>query len=224
VDRVSYVTSPPPPLQQALNTFGVAWGSTGDVYTNGWFAQTNVTHDGQWAAQSGAVWHDQTNWLRATVSGVTNVSFWWKVSSDIGDFMQFRINGQWVAGISGEVDWQSNYFALSPNINVLEWCYGKDDWITEGGNCGWVDQVAFGGSFPALPYTLQAPVRLPDGRIQLTVTGEVGSSCRVQFSTNLLNPKGWTQFTNFTSISANTAVVDPGATNSPNRYYRAVSP
>ena len=82
VDQVSYVTSPPPPLEQALNTFGVLWSSSGSVYDNGWFAQTNVTHDGQWAARSGAIWHNQTNWLQATVEGATNVSFWWKVSSE----------------------------------------------------------------------------------------------------------------------------------------------
>jgi hypothetical protein len=42
VDRVSYVTAAPPPLQQALNTHGVAWNSSGSVYANGWFSQTNM--------------------------------------------------------------------------------------------------------------------------------------------------------------------------------------
>ncbi len=118
MDRVSYVTSPPPPLEQALNTAGVEWSSSGSVYDNGWFAQTNVTHDGQWAAQSGAIWHNQTNWLQATVSGTTNLSFWWKVSSEAGyDFLEFYTNGVLARQISGEVNWQSNFFRLPITTN-----------------------------------------------------------------------------------------------------------
>ena len=144
VDRVSYVTSPPPPLEQALNTSGVLWSSSGSVYDNGWFAQTNVTHDGQWAAQSGAIWHNQTNWLQATVSGTTNVSFWWKVSSEAGyDFLEFYTNGVLARQISGEVNWQSNFFRLPATTNVLTWLYRKDDSGTAGSNCGWLDQVTF---------------------------------------------------------------------------------
>ena len=95
VDRVSYVTSPPPPLPEALDTAGVEWSTGGSSYPNGWFAQTNVTHDGNWAAQSGAIWHNQTNWLQATVSGVTNVSFWWKVSSESTDFLGSIRTASW---------------------------------------------------------------------------------------------------------------------------------
>ena len=143
VDRVSYVTSPPPPMEQALNTSGVLWSSSGSVYTNGWFAQTNVTHDGQSAAQSGAVWHNQTNWLQATVSGTTNLSFWWKVSSEAYDFLEFYTNGVLASQISGQVDWQSLNFKLPPTTNVLTWLYRKDDSFTEGSDCGWLDQVTF---------------------------------------------------------------------------------
>ncbi len=143
VDRVSYVTSPPPPLAQALNTSGVLWSSSGSAYANGWFAQSNTTHDGQWAAQSGAVWHNQTNWLQATVSGLTNVSFWWQVSSESYDFLEFYINGVLASQISGQVSWQHLYFQLPAATNVLTWAYRRDASSTAGSNCGWLDQVAF---------------------------------------------------------------------------------
>jgi hypothetical protein len=225
VDQLRYVSPSSPPLQQALNTSGVVWNSAGSVFPNGWLAQTNVTHDGQWAAQSGYIPNDQTNWLQTTVSGVTNVSFWWKVSSETNyDFLEFYINGVLATNISGVVDWKSNYFKLPSGTNIVTWLYRKDVWSAVGSDCGWVDQVTFGGTLRALPYRLQTPVRLPDGRMQLTVSGEVGCVCRVEYSTNAFSRTGWTQFTNFTTTSANTVVIDSGATNSPARYYRAVSP
>lgn len=224
VDAVSYVTSPPPPLAQALNTVGVSWSTSGSMYPNGWFSQTNVTHDGQWAAQSGAIWHNQTNWLQATVTGVTNVSFWWKVSSEASaDFLEFYTNGVLAGQISGEVNWQSNFFKLPATTTILTWLYRKDDSFTEGSNCGWLDQVTLSPTPKASAFVLQTPIRLPDGRIQLIVTGDAGVPCRIDFSTNLGSSANWTPLTNFTTTSANTAVIDDGAASSPYRCYRAVS-
>lgn len=225
VDQVSYFTSPPPPLQLALNTCGVVWNSSGSVYTNGWFAQTNATHDGKWAAQSGAITHGQTNWLQATVSGVTNVSFWWKVSSQTNaDYLQFFTNGVLAKQISGEVNWQSNYFKLPLKTNTLTWLYMKDPMITAGSNCGWLDQVAFSPAIKAFPYALQGLVRLPDGRMQMVVNGECGCPCEVQFATNSMIRANWSLLTNLTTSAANTAIIDSAASNSPMRFYRAVSP
>ena len=225
VDRVSYVTAPPPPLQQALNTCGVAWSSAGSVYSNGWFAQTNATHDGSWAAQSGAVWHNQTNWLQAAVSGVTNVSFWWKVSSQTNaDFLQFYTNGVLAKQISGELNWQSNYFTLPSQTNTLEWLYVKDPGIIAGSDCGRVDQVTFSPTLKTPPYTLQTPARLPDGRIQLLIDGEAGCPCRVEFSTNLMSGGSWSELASLTTTGTTTSVIDDAATNSPIRFYRTASP
>jgi hypothetical protein len=225
VDRVSYVTSTPPPLQQALNSCGVTWSSAGSSYTNGWFAQTNVTHDGNWAAQSGAIWHNQTNWQQITVNGVTNVSFWWKVSSQTNaDFLQFFTNGVLAKRISGEVNWQSNYFKLPATTNILSWRYVKDPGFIAGSDCGWVDQVRFSPTVKALSYTLQLPSPLPDGRMQLLVTGEAGCPCRVEFATNSMPGGNWTVLTNLTTTGPSTLVIDATASSSPMRLYRTVSP
>ena len=225
VDQVRYVTAAPPSLAQALNTSGVLWSSSGSAYDNGWFGQVNVTHDGQSAAQSGAIWHQQTNWLQATVSGTTNVSFWWKVSSEAGyDFLEFYTNGVLASQISGEVNWQSNYFKLPATANVLTWLYRRDASGTLGSNCGWLDQVAFSTTFKALPCNLQLPVRLADGRIQLTVTGEAGAQCQIEFTTNLSSQTSWKPLTNLITLAASTVIIDAAAANFPVRFYRVVSP
>jgi formylglycine-generating enzyme required for sulfatase activity len=55
------------------------------------------------------------------------------------------------------------------------------------------------------------------GHAQLHLTGDIGSPCAVQYSTNL--SAGWTAFTNFTLLSNPTAVIDySGITNGPHFY------
>jgi hypothetical protein len=67
-------------------------------------------------------------------------------------------------------------------------------------------------------------VRLPDGGMQLTIAGEPGGQCRVEFTTNLWSQASWKPLTNLTTLSASTVVIDAAAANSPVRYYRVVSP
>lgn len=222
LDQVIYTTGVPPALQEAVNTCGVAWASGGNTNITRWNAQTNVTHDGSLAAQSGAIFNNQESWLETTVSGVTNISFWWKVSSDDGfDFLEFYRDTTMVERITGEIGWQQKSFALTPNTHTLRWRYFKDDVITAGSDRGWLDQVTFSPPLRALPYALSAPVRLSDGRMQLAVSGEVGCACSVLYSTNLAH---WLALSNFTTTAASRQIVDDAASNSVARFYRVLSP
>ena len=224
VDQVTYTTNPPPALQDALNTCGVAWISGGNVNPTYWEGETNVTHDGSKAAQSGAIYHSQESWLETTVSGVTNLSFWWKVSSETNaDWLEFYTNAVLAKRITGEVNWQSNFFKLTTTTQTLRWRYVKDDSVTVNQDHGWLDQVVFNPPRKAFPYTLTNPARLSDGRFQMSIIGEVGCTCRVQFSTNLALTN-WTTLTNFTTASTGTQQIDNGASNSVMRFYRALSP
>ncbi|HRT56577.1 MAG TPA: DUF5011 domain-containing protein [Candidatus Paceibacterota bacterium] len=146
LDQVTYTTNAPPPLlETALDTCGVRWETGGDGRAAEWFSQAQVTQDGLWAAQSGAIYHNQTNWIQTVVTGVTNVSFWWKVSSQTNaDILEFYTNSVLAKRISGEVNWQSNFFALSAGTtNVLKWLYRRDTLLSGGANCGWLDRVTF---------------------------------------------------------------------------------
>src|SRR5206468_313910 len=94
VDQVIYTTNPPMALQEALDACGVVWTSGGNTNPTYWAGETNVTHDGKSAAQSGAIYNNQESWMETVVSGVTNFSFWWKVSSETNyDFLEFYTNG-----------------------------------------------------------------------------------------------------------------------------------
>src|SRR5262249_24416975 len=159
----------PVPLQEALNTCGVTWSSGGNA--GSWAGQASTSHDGKSAAQSGQVYLSQETWMQATVSGVTNVRFWWSVSSQANyDFLQFYTNNILARRISGNVGWQSNFFRLTAGTNVLKWRYAKTNfyYVTPGQDCGWVDQVSFGPNMKAFPYTLQTPSVQPDGSALVT--------------------------------------------------------
>ena len=129
-------------LGEALNATNLTWTSGG---TADWFAESTTTHDGLMAAQSGYIWHNQESWIETTVTGPRPLSFSWKVSSEsCCDYLEFYTNGVRVAYISGEVDWQLQYYSLGTGTQVLRWRYTKDGSHSSGQDRGWVDQVGEG--------------------------------------------------------------------------------
>ncbi len=131
------------PLGMALNTTNQNWTTSGNAQ---WFGETNFTHDGVAAAQSGDIGPYQQTTLQTTIS--TNVvgayTFWWMVSSELDfDFLQFSINGVVQTGISGSVGWQHVSIPAPPGTNVLTWTYSKNSIFSSGLDAGWVDQFAF---------------------------------------------------------------------------------
>ena len=131
------------PLGTALNATNLVWTTSGNAQ---WFGETNVTHDGVSAAQSGGIGALQETILQTTVG--TNWSgrytFWWKVSSEQDfDFLEFRVNGIVQTNISGEVNWQQVSIPVAAGTNVLQWRYSKDISFDGGQDAGWVDQFAY---------------------------------------------------------------------------------
>jgi hypothetical protein len=131
-------------LASALNATNLVWISSP---TNApWFAETFVTHDGDTAAQSGAIGNSQQSILLTSVTGPGTLTFWWKVSSEEGyDFLNFYEDNTNtpLARISGEVDWQQESFAVASGTHLLEWIYAKDASVSAGQDAGWLDQVVF---------------------------------------------------------------------------------
>ena len=118
-----------------------------------WTCQTNVTHDGQDAAQCGTTLDGSSSSMTTTINGPGTLSFWWKVSSEPGnDRLRLYLNGSEVTGyrISGNVDWEFRTFAVPTGEQDLEWRYSKNSTFTEGLDCGWVDEIRFEASPPAI--------------------------------------------------------------------------
>jgi hypothetical protein len=161
LDQVHFVTAAPIALSTALDTCGANWTSGGNTNVTYWTGQTNVTRDGAAAAQSGAIAPGQESWLQTTVAGVTNLSFWWKVSSQTNyDYLEFYTNSVLATRISGEADWRSNYFRLSSATNQLKWRYVRTNIVvtSQGQSCGWLDGVSLTPS--PKPQILSYPTNL----------------------------------------------------------------
>ena len=105
-----------------------------------WFPQSQVSHDGKNAAQSGLIKDQEESSVSVNVSGPATLSFWWKVSSETGyDFLSFSIDGIIKDSISGEVDWTLKTFNVPEGNHTLTWTYSKDEGLSEGQDTAWID-------------------------------------------------------------------------------------
>jgi hypothetical protein len=226
LDTVKYVAGPKPTLGEALGQPYWGWQSGGNANPTFWSGQTNVYRADGLATESGEVTYLQESWMEATVFGVTNVSFWWKVSSEEGyDFLKFSVDGTNLFSISGEMGWQlKTNILLSPGIHTLRWAYTNDDVVIAGQNRGWVDEVIFQPLAPPGQMTLSPPVRQPDGQVQFTLNYELGRSCEIQYATNLA-ATSWQVLLRTNTSAGTTLITDTGASNSSAaRFYRAKAP
>lgn len=225
LDQVKFITTEIP-LGTALNAPYWAWWSGGNANPTYWSGQTNVFRTDGVAAESGGVTRQQASWMEAVISGVTNVSFWWKVSSEeIFDNLLFSVDGTNQFSINGETGWlQQSNIVLTPGLHTLRWTYTNDDSVILGMNRGWVDEVKFLPSNAPAPILLSAPVLQPDGHAQFNLNYELGRSVEIQYATNLAAPV-WNVLLRTNLLSTSIPVTDPGATNSPvHRFYRAKAP
>jgi len=131
------------PLDAALETPSLAWERGGTI---GWYGQTNVTHDGVDAAQSGPVGSRQESWMQTTVDGPGALTFWWKISSRTNsDLATLLVDGVEQPGkISGEVDWDPQVFYLPAGNHTLRWSYTNYSGVfTLTNGCAWADEIEF---------------------------------------------------------------------------------
>ena len=110
---------------------------------------------GIYSAQSGLIYDNEDTYIEKTFpieAGGGTVSFWWRVSSETTfDFLEFYIDDQQMARISGEQAWtQPQPFALAAGIRRLRWRYMKDGSRFSGSDCGWIDEIVVSPSPPDL--------------------------------------------------------------------------
>ena len=81
--------------------------------------------------------------LRTVVQGKGTLSFSWKVSSESSyDRLHFIVDGSEVSVISGEGNWATvTHDITSDGSHTIEWKYDKDSSVSNGSDCGWVDEV-----------------------------------------------------------------------------------
>ncbi|MBD3296657.1 MAG: hypothetical protein GF392_04755, partial [Candidatus Omnitrophica bacterium] len=122
-----------------------------DYYSYGDVAVTDSeSYDGSRSVMlTGNGEHDteQALYTQVTVNSYTELSFWWKVSSESGyDHLRFRVNSTIQDEISGEQGWTEVVHGLDPGTYELSWEYAKDGSLSEGDDAGYVDAIELPGS------------------------------------------------------------------------------
>jgi hypothetical protein len=180
-------------LGGAVNAAGSKWSTGGN---GSWFVEYSVTHDGQGAAQSGAIGNSQASSIQTTVAGQGTVSFWEKVSSLAGsDYLRFYVDGREQPGsISGEVGWRAVSFTIStPGNHTLSWVYAKDATGAAGSDCAWIDQVTWQAGLDSAK-VLTTPSPSAGGATSGDVTVTNGTMVTVCASPNIgCQFAGWTE-------------------------------
>lgn len=116
-----------------------------------WVISHNNSFDGIIAAQSGAISHNGTTSLkiRTFFSEDDSLKFYYRVSSELNyDYLQFNLNGSEMLKASGETPWTKKVVAVPAGINVMEWTYKKDNSVSQGADCAWLDLIDFTASSP----------------------------------------------------------------------------
>lgn len=125
----------------AASTSSLNWETSVEAR---WFTQSQTTHDGVAALQSGHISDNEVSWLQTTVVGPGTLSFWWKASSETNqDWARFSVDGVEQARISGEAGWQQATQALSAGSHALRWTYAKSGSVAAGSDAAWLDRITF---------------------------------------------------------------------------------
>lgn len=118
------------------------WSFSGDA---DWMIDS-ISQEGIYSARSGIIAHlDQSSMevdMHVTQDG--NISFWKKVSSEEDyDYLRFYIDGNLQQEWSGENDWSEETFSVLAGDHNFKWTYFKDQGVTNGEDCGWIDYIVF---------------------------------------------------------------------------------
>lgn len=213
------------PLPIALDNTNLIWTTGGNVP---WYGQTEISEDGFGAGQSGLIIGGQQSWLQT----VTNLSqpmqlgFWWDVSSQAPDGLNFSVDGTNYASISGEaVGWQYYQTNLPTGSHTLLWTYSKDSNDNPTGipfaDSGWVGDVTL------TPLVTQA--NAPILSIQLAATNTAllywptsSSSFRLQ-QNSVLGTTNWLNVTNPIIVVGGQNEVT-NALSTSNQFFRLIYP
>ena len=111
-----------------------------------WKITDKKAYEGQFSAQSGQIPSNTESLLKMSVNipFKDTLRFQVKVSSELNyDYLYFRLNNTQIFKISGETEWLSKKIALNEGFNQLEWLYKKDESVSSGADCAWLDYILF---------------------------------------------------------------------------------
>lgn len=171
-------------------------------WTNGgnqpWQVSNVSPYSGVYSAKSGTISHSQSSQLilQYEVGVADSISFYYKVSSESDyDYLRFYIGTTKVGEWSGTVDWTKASYPVTAGLKTFKWEYMKDNSVSSGTDCAWVDDVVFP---PAMTTTAWAG---SDMNIC------VGNTAQLNATATNYNTLAWTS--SGTGSFSNTTILNP---------------
>jgi subtilisin family serine protease len=168
-----------PSIGVAVEAENLDWQLTGNA---DWFVQTDSTHDGIDAIQSGKITKNQHSSLEVEISGPVSVDFAWRVSSEVFDVLSVFVDNEEHHRIAGERDWQRQSLLVGEGSHRVRWTYRKDDRGTNGSDAGWLDDIRVSPLDAKEPVVIRHPERVgvAEGR-PIVLGGQATGSFPLQF-------------------------------------------
>ncbi len=123
------------------------WETTG-AYP--WIVATDQSYEGTYSAKSGDLPEtggSSTLIINLDVLNTDNVEFYKKVSSEpeswgtMYDFLEFFVDGSSKGKWCGEINWSLQTYPVTTGSRELKWVYEKDNYVTNGSDCAWIDNI-----------------------------------------------------------------------------------
>lgn len=115
-----------------------------------WTIDTEDPYEGTYCSKSGDLEGSEgtsTLSINLNVTSAGDVSFFKKVScEDVSwgyyyDFLAFYIDGSMKDQWAGEIDWAQHTYSVTEGQRELSWTFEKDNYVNEGSDCAWVDEI-----------------------------------------------------------------------------------
>lgn len=173
-DSISFYVSMPPvsPVDydegfESGDFTAYNWTLSGD---SDWEITDSDVYQGAFSARSGFIDHLQSSTMTMTVNVPVNghIAFYKRVSSERNyDFLKFYIDDVQKGQFSGNSNWSYVQYAITPGVHSLKWTYIKDQGVSSGSDCAWVDNILFRWDAPSLHPA-------PDSLIVTSLSDDIG--------------------------------------------------
>ncbi len=142
--------------------------SWNNSYSNPWIITSDQAYEGYFSARSGQISHSNESGLSLKVNIPYNdsITFAYRVSSEKNyDFLYFKVNGKEIFKVSGETGWLESKVAVYEGFNTFEWIYKKDESVTSGADCAWLDYLRFpAGAFNKIDLKTEKIISPEEGK------------------------------------------------------------
>ncbi|MBT7310963.1 S8 family serine peptidase, partial [bacterium] len=133
-----------------------------------WTIDNSVAYEGSYCAKSGAISDQQESALSVNldITAPGDISFMVSVSTEGNyDYLRFYIDGVEQGAWDSEMPWTEVSFPVTAGNHTFMWNYEKDQSVSTGSDCGWIDYIVF----PTIGVPLQPQMVVAPESIELTL-------------------------------------------------------